>query len=355
MAKIPISLITGFLGSGKTSFLGQYLGANNDKGIAVIINEIGQVALDQRVLRSSVDYRKEQMLYLNNGCVCCNRRVDLVESLKSVLNSYDLRGETLNRVIIETTGLANPAPILWTLLSDTFLGVHFESQGVIACIDALNGFLHLENEEAREQIIFADRVLLTKTDLQGDLCVINALRAEILGLNPSVEIFDKAILGGNYECLFAQNGANHYANQSKNSANRFANHSINPLNLARDSQDLQDFSNDLRKSHTQGFETLSIGFSGAIEWSGFGIWLSLLLHKYGTQILRVKGIIDIGEDFLVSINGAMHIIHPPTHIKKDSECGSNIVFITRNLPKEKIIDSLKGFESLLKIKDFEIM
>lgn len=333
MAKIPLTLITGFLGSGKTSFLGQFLSANNDKGIAVIINEIGQVALDQRVLRSSVDYSEEQMLYLNAGCICCNRRVDLVESLRNVLNGYDSRGEVLNRIIIETTGLANPAPILWTLLSDTFLGAHFEAQGVIACIDALNGFLHLENNEAREQIIFADSILLTKTDLQSDKKALSALRAEILGLNPSVEIFDKAILGGNYERLFAQN-----------SANRSANQATNRTNLALD---LQDLRNDTRKSHTQGFDTLSISFSGAIEWSGFGIWLSLLLHKYGTKVLRVKGIIDIGEDFLVSINGAMHIIHPPTHIKKDAQAGSNLVFITRNLPKEKIIDSLNGFKCLL--------
>lgn len=345
MAKIPLTLITGFLGSGKTSFLGQYLRANNDKGIAVIINEIGQVALDQRVLRSSVDYTKEQMLYLNAGCVCCNRRVDLVESLRNVLNGYDSRGEKLQKVIIETTGLANPAPILWTLLSDTFLGAHFEACGVIACIDALNGFLHLQNEEAREQIIFADSILLTKTDLQGDKVALSALRAEILGLNPSVEIFDKATLEANYERLFAQDNANRTTNRT---------------NLAIDSQDSLNDScheshKDSHKPHAQGFETLSISFSGAIEWSGFGIWLSLLLHKYGTKILRVKGIIDIGEDFLVSINGAMHIIHPPTHIKKDAQSGSNLVFITRNLSKEKILDSLKGFESLLKIKDFKIV
>lgn len=328
MPKIPISLITGFLGSGKTSFLGQYLGANNDKGIALIINEIGQVALDQRVLRSSVDYSEEQMLYLNAGCVCCNRRVDLAESLRNVLNGYDSRGEKLQRVIIETTGLANPAPILWTLLSDTFLGAHFEAQGVVACIDALNGFLHLQNNEAREQIIFADSILLTKTDLQGDKNALEALKAEILELNPSVEIFDKVSV--DFNAIFAESRADSATLQRKKTQN-----------LAH-------------KPHAQGFETLSISFEGAIEWSGFGIWLSLLLHKYGTKVLRVKGILDIGEDFLVSINGAMHIIHPPTHIKKDAQSGSNLVFITRNLPKEKILDSLKGFESLLGIKDFNI-
>lgn len=344
MAKIPLTLITGFLGSGKTSFLGQYLRANNDKGIAVIINEIGQVALDQRVLRSSVDYSKEQMLYLNAGCICCNRRVDLVESLRNVLNGYDSRGEVLNRAIIETTGLANPAPILWTLLSDTFLGAHFEARGIIACIDALNGFLHLENDEAREQIIFADSVLLTKTDLRSDEKALSALRAEILGLNPSVEIFDKANV--DFKSIFAE------SNMKKG---------VDSANVGQKSQNLDNFTKSqnlaqkpAQNPHAQGFDTLSISFSGAIEWSGFGIWLSLLLHKYGTKVLRVKGIIDIGEDFLVSINGAMHIIHPPTHIKKDGERGSKIVFILRDLPKEKIIDSLNGFKNLLGCKGFKI-
>ena len=167
MPKIPVLLITGFLGSGKTSFLGEYLSAKGDKSTALIINELGQIALDQRVLKSSVSYADEQMLYLNSGCVCCNKRLDLVNSLKSLLDSYDKQNQKLGRVIIETTGLANPAPILWTLLSDVFLSAHFATQGVIACVDALNGFLHLENNEARQQIIFADSVLLTKTDLKG--------------------------------------------------------------------------------------------------------------------------------------------------------------------------------------------
>lgn len=323
MPKIPIALITGFLGSGKTSFLGEYLRANDSKGIALIINEVGQVALDQRVLRSNVNYSDEKMLYLNAGCVCCNKRIDLVECLKSTLNSYDWRGESLKRVIIETTGLANPAPILWTILSDTFLGAHFETQSVIACVDALNAGAHLANNEAREQIIFADSVLLTKTDLQGDDVALNTLNAQIQAINPSVAIFDKMTM--DYENLFSR----------ANNARSFA---------PQISQD----------SHSQGFETLSISFEGVIEWSSFGIWLSLLLHKYGTEILRVKGIIDIGADFLVSINGAMHIIHPPTHIPKDAN-GSNLVFITRNLGRDKILDSLKGFENLLGKNDFKIL
>ncbi|WRC88745.1 GTP-binding protein [Helicobacter pylori] len=317
MPKIPITLITGFLGSGKTSFLSEYLNQIDHQGVALIINEIGQAALDQRIL--SVQYCGEKMLYLNAGCVCCNKRMDLVESLKATLNDYEWRGEILKRIIIETTGLANPAPILWTILSDTFLGVHFEIQSVVVCVDALNARTHLTNNEAREQIVFADSVLLTKTDLQNDSVALMKLKERLWTINPSTEIFDKKNI--NYESFFSRK------NRTRNFMPRM-------------------------DSHSQGFETLSINFEGAMEWSAFGIWLSLLLHKYGTQILRIKGIIDIGSGFLVSINGVMHIIYPPKHILKDQN-GSNLVFIMRHLEREKILNSLEGFKHFLGIKGFE--
>ncbi len=319
MPKIPITLITGFLGSGKTSFLSEYLNQIDHQGVALIINEIGQAALDQRIL--SVQYCGEKMLYLNAGCVCCNKRLDLVESLKAVLNNYEWRGEILKRIIIETTGLANPAPILWTILSDVFLGVHFEIQSVVACVDALNAREHLTNNEAKEQIVFADSVLLTKTDLQNDSGALMKLKECLWAINPSAEIFDKRAI--DYGSLFSRK------NRARNFMPRM-----------------------LKDSHSQGFETLSINFEGAMEWSAFGIWLSLLLHQYGTQILRIKGIIDIGSGFLVSVNGVMHVIYPPKHILKDQN-GSNLVFITRHLEREKILNSLKGFKDFLGIKGFE--
>ncbi|MGH1602578.1 CobW family GTP-binding protein [Helicobacter pylori] len=318
MPKIPITLITGFLGSGKTSFLSEYLNQIDHQGVALIINEIGQAALDQRIL--SVQYCGEKMLYLNAGCVCCNKRLDLVESLKATLNNYEWHGEILKHIIIETTGLANPAPILWTILSDVFLGAHFEIQSVVACVDVLNAKTHLTNNEAKEQIVFADSVLLTKTDLQNNSEALIKLKERIQSLNPSAEIFDKRAI--DYESLFSRKNRVH--------------HVILPT----------------KDSHSQGFETLSISFEGAMEWSAFGIWLSLLLHQYGTQILRIKGIIDIGSDLLVSINGVMHVIYPPKHILKDQN-GSNLVFIMRHLEREKILNSLKGFKHFLGIKGFE--
>ncbi|GAA7084521.1 hypothetical protein ID0203_06570 [Helicobacter pylori] len=206
-------------------------------------------------------------------------------------------------------------------MSDTFLGVHFEIQSVVVCVDALNARMHLTNNEAKEQIVFADSVLLTKTDLQNDSAALIKLKERLWAINPSAEIFDKK--NTDYESFFSR----------KNRVRNF---------MPRMPKD----------SHSQGFETLSINFEGAMEWSAFGIWLSLLLHKYGTQILRIKGIIDTGSSFLVSINGVMHVIYPPKHILKDQN-GSNLVFIMRHLEREKILNSLKGFKDFLGIKGFE--
>lgn len=321
MAKIPVSLVTGFLGSGKTSFLKEFLSSNNQSGIALIINELGEVALDQRILKTALRFEDEKMLYLNSGCVCCNKRLDLKSSLKSLLESYEKEGKELKHIIIESTGLALPAPILWTLLSDAFLSSHFSLQTVISCVDVLNGFLHLQNEEARQQIIASDLVLLTKTDLKEDN---EELKDKLLSLNPSLLILDKSKL--NYKELFAPQNKLH-------------------TSLAKiNSFEIQS----KQETHTDGFDSLALGFCGSVEWSAFGIWLSALLHKYGTQIMRVKGLLDIGEDFLISVNGVGHIIHTPTHIKKDEELGSKLVLITRKLEKKRLLRSLQAFKSLLK-------
>ncbi|TKX28716.1 GTP-binding protein [Campylobacter sp. MIT 12-5580] len=316
MAKIPIILITGFLGSGKTSFLNEFLRHYDDEGLAVIVNELGQIALDGRILKPSIAYKDEQMLVLNSGCVCCNKRLDLIKGLKELLDSYDLKQKPLKKVIIETTGLANVAPIAFTLLSDAFLSNHFILQNTLVCVDTLNAHLHLQNQEAKDQIILADSIMLTKTDLKK---ADKSLIQELQSLNPSASIVDKQDF--NHEELF-----------SLDKKAKF-----------------QDFS--LIKTHEEDFESLALEFDYSVNWSAFGIWLSMLLHRYGTQVLRVKGIIDTGEDFLVNINAVLHIMHTPSHIKKDEQNGSKLVFITRKLESQKIKQSLQSFETLLKNKD----
>ncbi|KAA6224818.1 MULTISPECIES: CobW family GTP-binding protein [unclassified Campylobacter] len=309
MPKISTHIITGFLGSGKTTFLQELLKDKKNENIAVIVNELGEIALDDILIKS--EFVREKTLLLNSGCMCCKRREDLALSLKNILDKMDLNNQKLQRVIIETTGLANPAPIIFTFLTDPFLSNHFELSNIITCVDALNGIEHIKNnEEALNQIIISDCILLTKCDLNPD---INELSKVIKGLNSSIQLIKKAEF--NFDDL------------------------INTKHQEINIEDTQKHSDDIN--------SLCFYFENFIDWNLFSIWLSMLLNKYGDKILRVKGLLDIGENTLININGVGHLIYPPTHIKSE-EKNSKLVFIAKNLSLDKIILSLESFLNLSK-------
>ncbi|TEY03430.1 GTP-binding protein [Campylobacter sp. US33a] len=315
MAKIPIHIITGFLGSGKTTFLKELLSKEKQDNIAIIVNELGQISLDHSIL--DADFIKEKTLFLNSGCMCCNKREDLIQKLRNLLDNYDKKSQILQRVIIETTGLANPAPIIFTFLSDAFLFHHFEISNIITCIDALNGLDHIENnEEAYNQIASSDCILMTKNDLNANTQILNE---KINSIHQGINIIKKENF--TFNTLLNTKRQEIFFNKTPN-----------------------------KNFHNKNIQSICISFKKAIDWSIFGIWLSMLLHQYGTQILRVKGLLDIGEDFLVNINGVGHIIHPPTHIKNTRDKESKLVFITKNLDPLKIISSLESFLALSKEK-----
>ena len=160
--KLPVTIITGFLGSGKTTVLSHWLEHPMFQRVSVIVNEFGQAGLDQRVLRQI----EEKTVLLSGGCACCNIRDDLVKELAAMIDSRD-RGELdVDRVVIETTGLADPAPILFSIMTDSVLRHHYQVDCVVTCLDAVNGSFQLEHtSESVKQIATADKVLLTKTDL----------------------------------------------------------------------------------------------------------------------------------------------------------------------------------------------
>ncbi len=310
MPKIPVHIITGFLGSGKTTFLAGLLEKQECKGIALIINELGQSALDDTVISAS--YVREKTLVLSAGCVCCNKRSDLIDELRMLLNHYEQENRSLQRIIIETTGLANPAPIVFTLLSDTFLTSHFELSNTITCIDALDGMSHIdENEEAYNQILGSDCILITKTDLNPNT---KALKEKISSIHPGVDIYEKE------------------------------NFTFSMLSQIRHQDQAPQNSTFNKKLHNKSIQSLSLTFKRSLDWSAFSIWLSMLLHSHGSQVLRVKGLLDIGEDFLISINGVGHLIYPPAHIKKTKQQNSShLVFIAKNLDLQRLLSSFKSF------------
>lgn len=290
MAKIAIHIITGFLGSGKTTFLQEFLEQEGGKNIALIVNELGEVALDNELIQTQF---VKETLVLNAGCMCCNKREDLSQKCKEVLDGYEKSGKKLERILIETTGLANPAPIVFTLLSDAFLANHFYLANIITCVDALDGLKHLEqNAEARSQIISADYVVITKTDLHKDT---QKLREKIFCIHQGVGIVAKEDF--NFNKLFSLKRMEEFSGQ------KFLQNST-PTNL--------------HQAHQNSVNSLCLCFDKPLDWSVFGIWLSMLLYTYGDKILRVKGLLDVDEDYLVNINGVGHIIYPPTHTKISS-------------------------------------
>lgn len=319
--KRKITIITGFLGSGKTTLLTQLLKDPSLKNTAVLVNEFGRVGLDHHLLRR-VD---EKTLLLGGGCLCCTVREDLVKSLRELLDA-DHRGEIepLERVIIETSGLADPAPILFTVLTDTVLQHHFTIDHVIVTVDAINGQLHLDRQpESTKQAAVADKIIITKTDMASETEV-QQLIARLRALNPSAEIIES--IYGDVDCakLFVPN-------EEENRAFHI------------------QVAEPTKGTHGSNTRSISLTFDQPLDWTAFGLWLSMLLHARGQDVLRVKGMIDVGDEGPVILNGVQHIIHPPEHLDKwpIADKRSHVVFIMRSIDPEQILSSLHAFQHIL--------
>ena len=320
--KRPVTIVTGFLGSGKTTLLGRVLTEPSMANTAVLVNEFGEVGLDHHLLRR-VD---ERTVLLGSGCVCCTTREDLVGALLELLDMYQ-RGEIprLDRVVVETTGLADPSPILHTIFADPVLQHHFSVDLVLTTVDAVNGDLHLDhNPESVKQVTAADKIVVTKTDIAEANSVRNLL-SRLGAINPSARILEVAFGEVDVDELFRPNGAGTHAASTY---------------LAGEAGDPHDVGETY---------SVSVTFDRTIDWTAFGIWFSMLLHARGEDVLRVKGLLDVGEMGPVVINGVQHIIHPPEHLGEwpDEDHRSRIVFITKHIRPEELLDSLRAFRGLL--------
>lgn len=317
--KLPITIVTGCLGSGKTTLLSKLLQKESLKRTVVLVNEFGKIGLDHHLLKQV----EEQTTLLSGGCVCCSKRDDLEKELITLLNNSQKKDDdSFDRVIIETTGLADPAPIMFTVLSNPLLQHHFYIDCVVTTVDGVNGLLHLEKQqESVKQIIASDRVIITKLDI-SERHKVNSIRNQVLELNPSIEIVEQA--SENISAELIQNG-NRVVNKSK------------VMKTA------------LEKTTKTTTQSLSISFDHPLDWSAFGIWLSMLLHVRGEDVLRVKGLLDVGEKGPIVLNGVQHIIHPPEHLKEwpEDEKLSHLVFIVRDINPEEILNSLKQFQNFL--------
>lgn len=320
-AKRPVTVVTGFLGSGKTTLLSRVLSDPSMGDTAVLVNEFGKVGLDHHLLRRA----DEKTVLLGHGCVCCTTRDDLVEAMLALLDEEG-RGEIppLNGVVVETTGLADPAPILYTVFSHPVLQHHYRVERVICTVDAVNGALHLDrNPESTKQIAAADVVVLTKTDV-SEAGAAEGLRARIRGINPSARVLEAPLGDVDPAELFGD------------ASTGLSAHPPAPVEL-----------DDGR--HVSETSSTSLTFDGPVDWTAFGTWFSMLLHARGEDVLRVKGLLDVGGTGPVLLNGVQHVIHPPEHLEAwpDGDHESRIVFITRGIRAEEIVESLETFSGLI--------
>ena len=328
--KLPVTIITGFLGSGKTTVLSHWLEHPMFQRVSVIVNEFGQAGLDQRVLRQI----EEKTVLLSGGCACCNIRDDLVKELAAMIDSRD-RGELdVDRVVIETTGLADPAPILFSIMTDSVLRHHYQVDCVVTCLDAVNGSFQLEHtSESVKQIATADKVLLTKTDLAKEE-ELPALIERVEEINPSAVILKTDMGEIDPELVLSEEGLPRRERPEIAEAMKKRPAIVLP------------------RKHESLVRSISIGFTGSLSWAAFGLWFSALLYAHGEKIYRVKGLLDTGEGGPVLINGVQHIIHPPRHLENwgGEERRSELVFIMKDIDPEVILDSLQAFQRILGAK-----
>jgi G3E family GTPase len=348
---IPITVLTGFLGTGKTTLLNRLLRQPDLTDTAVLINEFGEIGLDHLL----VEAVRDDVVLLNAGCLCCTVRGDLVKALRDLFLRR-VRGDVppFARVMIETTGLADPAPILQTLMTDPLIAARYRLDGIVTLVDAANGQATLDAQpEAVKQAAVADRIVLTKSDLTSSERMVD-LRERLRSLNPSAMIVPAQdgvidpklvldlgpfrpeakigeVLGWLNEEAFAQPHAHdhhHEDGEHDDGEHHRAGHDPN--------------------RHDARIRAFCLTFDRPLQWRGIGTYLEMLVATQGENLLRVKGILNLaGQDQPLVIHGVQHVFHPPVLLAEwpaDDDRRSRLVFITRDLDRAIIEAGAMAFE-----------
>ncbi|MDB5378046.1 MAG: GTP-binding protein [Rubritepida sp.] len=329
MSQIPVTLLTGFLGAGKTTLLNRLLRQPEMAQTAVLINEFGEIGLDHLL----VERLDEDAVLLAAGCLCCTIRGDLSRALRDLAD----RPQEIRRVVIETTGLADPAPILQTLMSDPWLLRQYRLDGVVALVDAVNGMATLDAQpEALRQAAVADRIVLTKTDLATPEDVA-ALRERLEALNPIAPILVGAVEASalidagpfsgdgklpDIEGWIAATAHHHHHHH----------HDVNGHDVNR---------------HDARIRATCLRFTEPLPWEGLASYLEMLAVTQGQHVLRMKAILNLrGQPGPVVMHGVQHSFHPPQLLDawpEGDDRSSRIVFILRDLDPDVVEDGLRAF------------
>jgi len=329
---IPLTVLTGFLGAGKTTLLNRLLKDDGLKDTAVIINEFGDVALDHLL----VEYIGDNMVLLQSGCLCCTMRGDLVDALETLLRDLDNRRCTFRRVLIETTGLADPAPLLHTAMAHPYLVLRYRLDGVVTVVDGVNGAATLDTHaEAVKQAAVADRIVLTKTDL-ADAEQRDQLIVRLHALNPAAPILDAAKGEATVDRLL---NCGLYDPQRKIP-------DVRKWLAAEAYADAHHHHHDVNR-HDEHIGAFVLTADAAIPAGTLDMFFELLRATHGAKLLRVKGIAQIAEmpETPVVVHGVQHVFHPTVRLERwpDDDHRTRLVFITRDLPERTVRELFEAF------------
>ncbi len=342
-ARLPVTVLTGFLGSGKTTLLSRLLHHPDMANTAVVINEFGEVGLDHMLVEKS----GEDTILLNSGCLCCTIRGDLIDTLRSLFVRR-VKGEIpeFDRVVIETTGLADPAPILHTLMSDPVLASRYRLDGVISTVDGVNGAKQLDTHfESVKQAAVADRLLVTKGDIASEDDVA-ALTERLQSLNPAAPVFP--VQHGEIEPSTLFNcGLFDPAKKVPDVAKWLREEAYSEDHQDDHRGDGHDHGHhhDLNR-HDERIHAFCLTYDEPLKWEGFVMWIEALIAVHGESLLRIKGVLNVdATDQPVVIHGVQHVFHPPTLLEAwpDDDRRSRIVMITRDLNREPIEQMFQAF------------
>jgi G3E family GTPase len=342
LAPIPLSLLTGFLGAGKTTLLNRLLRDPALRSTAVVINEFGEIPLDH-LLVEKID---DNMMVLASGCLCCTLRGDLITALEKLLRDLDNRRVGFDRVVLETTGLADPAPLLQTLMSHPYLVLRFRLDGVVTLVDAVNGLSTLEaHPEAVKQAAVADRLVLTKTDLIDSVDRARAreqLIVRLRALNPAAPLLDAARGEATPEALF--NCGLYDPAQKIPDVNRWLQDEA--VAAAEADRHGHHHHHDVNR-HDDRVRAFTLAGEDPVPAATFDLFLELLKSVHGPNLLRVKGIVNIAEspDRPVVIHGVQHVFHPTAQLDAwpDADRRTRLVFIVRDIEPRAIRELFDAF------------